>query len=90
VKPRETTRARIARIHGEAARRIMLDALGLQEAAVALAFAAAVEKQVKSSLSFDRVLDLAPLADEEVVAAARREMEPEIRRRLGTASRLAS
>lgn len=86
----ETSRARVARLHGEAARRVLIRALGDGCALAAVAFAVAVEKQATASMPAELVALLNLLDDEEIVAKVRPYIEPDIRRRLAEAGRLPS
>ncbi len=70
----ETFRERVARLRGETARLIMLDALGSDRERVAAAFGASIEKSAAATMSA-------------VMVGA---LEPEIRRRLAEAGALPS
>lgn len=82
-------RARLARLHGEAARRIWLAARPGDDTC-AEAFAAAIEKSSAASMTLRLVVLLADLSDEEVIAKVRPHIEPSIRERLAKAGRLPS
>ncbi len=80
----------VARLHGEAARLIMLDALGPDRERVAAAFGASVEKSAAAAMSHFRNHLIICEYRERAHHHGRPELEPEIRRRLAEAGALPS
>lgn len=86
----ETSRARVARLHGVAARRIFADARVVNGELGGELYAAGLVRAVADDMPATMIGALAVLTDEEIVATVRASIEPDIRRKLATAGKLPS